>query len=79
MSINISDLISGNEELISLKQAAQFLNIEEQSLRNAIHRGELEAVDLGRGYQFRRSQLNGWINRKVVNPEASSEVGAGGE
>lgn len=53
---------------MTLKDAAKLVNVEPVTLRRAIKAGELEAVELGRGYQVTREALQAWIDSKKVKP-----------
>lgn len=66
----------GTYDFLTLKQAAEQLNIDESTLRNAINNKELTALKLGQGYQFKKEWLDAWLAGKIVNPDASR---AGGE
>lgn len=38
-----------NDKLYSIKEAAEYLNLQPATLRNIIHRGEIDVVRIGNG------------------------------
>lgn len=69
----------GQDEELSVTQAASLLGINHKTIREAIHKGELEAViPRGRdatmtgrlGYRIKRADLHGWwFGRSTVPAE----------
>lgn len=54
-------------QLISYKQAAQYLSVSESYLRKLKARGEIPHVFVGnRGVRFRVSSLNRWVDKREV-------------
>lgn len=49
------------EELITLKEAAEFLRVSTQTLRRYIQKSGLPAYRPGRSYLFYRTELEEWL------------------
>lgn len=65
----------GDYNFLTLKQAAELLNVSEQMLRDAIKNKKLMALELGNGYQFKKEWLDIWLESKIVNPELARAGG----
>jgi excisionase family DNA binding protein len=60
--------VTGHEELLDIKQAAQFLQVSETSLRRWTNSGQLACLRVGRKRErrFRRSDLLGFMENQPV-------------
>ena len=55
------------EKLITLKEAADQLNVQKITLLRAIDAGRLQAIKLGRSYQFTQAMLDAYVESLMVN------------
>lgn len=63
-------------EFLTLEQITEEIpSIAKATLYNAIANKELAATKIGRAYLVRRVNLDAWIDRKTVNPEAAAKAG----
>jgi excisionase family DNA binding protein len=63
------------EGLLTLKEAASLLRIHPKTLQNMAIRGEVPSIKILRGWRFRESDLQRWINSLVRLPHNSSSNG----
>jgi excisionase family DNA binding protein len=55
----MSQLQSDNEKMLTVKQVADEMNVDEKTVRRWIQRGDLIAVDIGRKrHEYRISRTN---------------------
>lgn len=52
-------------ELLTVKQAAEMLNVSVGTVRNLLRRGELPSLRVGNQIRFIRENLERWINDRV--------------
>ncbi|GAC1394496.1 MAG: hypothetical protein PVS3B3_25020 [Ktedonobacteraceae bacterium] len=70
--------MSQNErEYVTVKQIADNLGVSVQAVRNWINGGELQAIDLGRGYRIHKDEYRRFIDvrktsRKNDEPQSDS-------
>ncbi len=53
-------------DVLTVKQAAEFLQVSEETIRRRALRGEMPAAKVGRGWRFSQRQLMSWIERGGV-------------
>jgi len=53
------------ERVINSKQAAEILGVHEVTVRVMAARGEIPGQKIGRGWKFRPSLLDQWLNAKM--------------
>ena len=63
MEINRSE--SDEDEVLTVPEAAKFLKICQQSVRNAYNRGELKGFRFGSTYRFYK---RGWHGARLLDP-----------
>ena len=62
-------------EILNAQEAADFLRMSRPALYNAIQRRELAFIRMGkRRVRFRRSDLESFIEKRVVNPAAPVDL-----
>jgi len=61
-------------ELITIKQAAQVLNVSVSTVRNMLQRGELPALRVGKQIRFVREDLERWIRQRVSRERGLAPV-----
>ncbi|HPO09710.1 MAG TPA: helix-turn-helix domain-containing protein [bacterium] len=55
-----------SEQLLTVDGAAEFLNVSRQTIWSMRRRGDLPAVEIGKGcYRFRPSDLTAWITNRT--------------
>ncbi len=60
--------MSQNErDYLTVKQIADNLGVSVQAVRNWINNGELEAIDLGRGYRVHKDEYQRFINARKTS------------
>lgn len=56
-----------DEELLTVEEVAKHLRVDERTVRRWINKGELVAIDLGRGYRISRANLNEFKQRRQTD------------
>jgi excisionase family DNA binding protein len=57
-----------NEELLSIKQVARQVNVDEKTVRRWIKAGELPAIELGGRYRIKPSELQAFLEKHRKQP-----------
>jgi excisionase family DNA binding protein len=67
--------MSSNERnYLTVKQIADDLGVSVQAVRNWINNGELEAIDLGRGYRIHKDEYQRFLElRKTSRKETQGQ------
>ncbi len=52
-------------EFLTVIEAAEYLRIDESTIRSVIHRGDLPALKIGRVFRIKRVDLETYINRQT--------------
>ena len=58
------------EKLLTVKQVADIMSVDEKTIRNWIQRGDLRAVNIGRlrpEYRIRPTDLDGFISHRQTD------------
>jgi excisionase family DNA binding protein len=55
------------EELLTVDEVAKHMRVDEKTVRRWINRGELVAIDIGRGYRISRASLNDFKQRRQTD------------
>jgi len=63
------------ERLLTLKEAASLLRIHPKTLQNMAIRSEVPSIKILRGWRFRESDLQRWLNSLVRLPHTNSSNG----
>ncbi|HLE12976.1 MAG: hypothetical protein A2451_12445 [Bdellovibrionales bacterium RIFOXYC2_FULL_39_8] len=66
------EAIANSCALLTLTEAASYLNIKESRLRMAVFRKEIDYIKLGRLVRFRRNHLEEWINKQTQSAQGES-------
>lgn len=53
------------DPLMTADQAAEYLQLGEQTIRNMASAGDLPKVKIGRSLRFRLSDLNRWVEQRA--------------
>ena len=64
--------IDREREVMTLRDAAQYLNCHPTTLYRMVNHGNIPGFRLGGGWRFRRSDLDKWIARLTVLPGAKA-------
>ena len=54
------------EPLLKPKEAAELLRVNQVTLLRLVRKGQFPAVQIGKLWRFRISDLNAWINSEVA-------------
>ena len=60
-----------HDPLMTAEQAASYLQLGEQTIRNMASAGELPKVKIGRSLRFRLSDLNRWVSERAVQEQVA--------
>jgi len=67
-----------NEQLMTIKEVADYLNITESTIYTWAQTGKLPAFRVGRLWRFRRSDLDAWLEaNRNTNQSATLEKETG--
>lgn len=55
------------EPLLDSNQAAAILKVHPRTLQRLVHRGEINAVHVGKLWRFKPSALTAWIDRDIAS------------
>lgn len=64
-----------NEQLLSVQQVAEYLQVNRSTVYDWAQKGKLPAIKLGQMWRFRRSELDTWLeSHKVESQRESSDL-----
>lgn len=55
------------EEILTLRQVAEYLKVTERTLYRLVQEGQLPAFKVGNSWRFRRDDLDRWITKQARN------------
>jgi excisionase family DNA binding protein len=58
---------SSFEQLLDSDEAAALLKIHPKTLQKMARNGQIKGVQVGKLWRFRASELNKWLDRKMVS------------
>jgi excisionase family DNA binding protein len=58
-------------EILTVKQAAQFLNLDPNAIYTKCAKGDLPYFKIGKGYRFKKEEILKWLEKKKEVPEIS--------
>lgn len=53
-------------KILTVKQAAEYLQLRTETILRKIYAGELAAIKVGRIWRLRQSQIDDYLNRNIV-------------
>ncbi|NLG50079.1 MAG: helix-turn-helix domain-containing protein [Chloroflexi bacterium] len=53
------------DTLLNVKQVAEYLQLKESTIYSWAQDGKIPAIKIGRTWRFRRSDLDGWLERHL--------------
>lgn len=62
-------------EVMTTRQAAEFLQLSEQTVKDKARAGEIPAAKIGRAWRFRKADLDAWLSRGGTRYEDLVERG----
>ena len=65
------------EAFLTTEEVLGYLKTTPRTIYRLIRTGELPAIRIGRQWRFRRSDLDGWLDRQRAGAAAGSELGPG--
>lgn len=69
-----------NHEIMTIEEVAEYLRVSERTVYDWAQKGQLPGGKLGTTWRFKRSDIEGWVNRRIGNtsaPEAANATGLG--
>lgn len=57
------------EPLLTLSEAAEILGIHQDTLKKRARAGEIPAMKIGKYWRLRLSDLDAWVQSKLVSPQ----------
>lgn len=64
-----------NDGWIGIEQAAQYLDVNKDTIRNWIKKGNIPANKVGKLWKFKKSELDEWIKSGRSANVSQNEVG----
>ena len=64
----VDDNLDGKVEILTIKEAAKFLNIKVSNLRSAVFKRKIPYFKLGALIRFKKSDLVEWLEKSLVQP-----------
>ena len=62
--------IGNNEEIMNVKQVAQFLNLDPNVVYAKCSKGDIPYFKIGKGYRFNKTDILKWVEKqKIETPE----------
>jgi excisionase family DNA binding protein len=58
-------------EMYAVAQAAHYLGVHSRTILREIHRGNLEAYTIGKGYKVKRAELDRYLEQRRVGRTGS--------
>jgi len=56
------------EEIMTLKEVAQYLKIKERTIYKWAQNGKIPAIKLGSTWRFRKEEVNAWLEKNRNTP-----------
>jgi excisionase family DNA binding protein len=53
------------DDILTVTDAAEYLKLDDSTIRAMIHRRELAAIKVGRVYRIRRTDLENYLNQQT--------------
>ena len=63
-----------DERLMSIKELAEYLQLDLSTLYLWSQQGEIPAMKVGRVWRYRRSEVDDWLDRRRNRPGAQQTV-----
>ena len=63
-----------DDRLMSIKELAEYLQLDLSTLYLWSQQGEIPALKVGRVWRYRRSEVDDWLNRRRNQPSAQQTV-----
>lgn len=64
----IDENLDESVEILTIKEAAKFLNIKVSNLRSAVFKRKIPYLKLGALIRFKKSDLVEWLEKSLVYP-----------
>ena len=61
------------EDILTIREVADYLKITERTLYRLVQEGKLPAFKVGNSWRFRREDLERWISEQSRGPEPTRE------
>ena len=63
-----------NDEILTIKQVAVYLKVNERTIYRLAASGEIPAFKVGNSWRFKQSELQAWIKAKQVDKKEGDAV-----
>jgi excisionase family DNA binding protein len=63
-----------NEPLMSVKELAEYLQVDMSTIYLWSQRGQIPAMKVGKAWRYRRSEIEEWLNRQRSQPGGPESV-----
>lgn len=54
------------DEIMTVKQLAEYLKLNYQTVYKKVQRGEIPSSKIGRGWRFQKSVIDRWLSEELV-------------
>jgi len=66
-----------NHEIMTIEEVAEYLRVSERTVYDWAQKGQLPGGKLGTTWRFKRSDIEGWVNRRLGAPASAVSKGDG--
>jgi PTS system nitrogen regulatory IIA component len=67
-----------NHEIMTIEEVAAYLRVSERTVYDWAQKGQLPGGKLGTTWRFKRSDIEGWVNRRIGNSPVPSPANTAG-
>jgi PTS system nitrogen regulatory IIA component len=67
-----------NHEIMTIEEVAEYLRVSERTVYDWAQKGQLPGGKLGTTWRFKRSEIEGWVNRQLGTPASASSGSSAG-
>lgn len=67
--------MTGNQELMTLEEVANYLRVNEKTIYRLLNEGEIPARKIGHLWRFKSVEIDEWLNKKTVKSVKGDKPG----
>lgn len=67
-----------NHEIMTIEEVAEYLRVSERTVYDWAQKGQLPGGKLGTTWRFKRSEVEGWVNRQLGSPATTATSASSG-
>ena len=67
----VAGSMAESREVMNVRQASQYLGVSADTLYRYISEGEIPAFKLGNRWKFKKTALDRWMDRKMIQAQSS--------